>query len=241
MQKKVNEKKLKLESKKNEKKPAVPVAESKPLELPMNDHEQALIENWRKNKKEFQVPFQFYTTPQTAALGIKPINDRGSEKDKQHLVSAGLCSTTGARNANFAVRLFQHCADASGLYHHADPEDRTDSCNSIAEALYAMKPQDEFEGMIITRLISLHFQSMKYLDLSSNSDASSQSREMHLNRSTKLIRLFNESLETLMRYRRKGEQKVVVQHVNVEQGGQAIVGDVHQGGGVIDKSLRGTP
>lgn len=230
MPRKANEKKLKLEGKKTEKKAPVPVAESKALELPMKDHEQALIEKWRNNETEFQVPFQFYTNPQTAALGIKPINDRGSEKDKQHLTSAGLCATTGARNATFAVRLFQHCADASGLYHQNNPEDMADSCNSIAEALYAMKPQDEFEGMIITRLISLHFQSMKYLGSSSNSDASSQAREMHLNRSTKLFRLFNESLETLMRYRRKGEQKVVVQHVNVEQGGQAIVGDIHQGG-----------
>ncbi len=46
-----------------------------------------------------------------------------------------------------------------------------------------------------------------------------------INRSTKLTRLYNETVDTLSRYRRKGEQKVVVQHVNVNQGGQAMVGN----------------
>ena len=32
--------------------------------------------------------------------------------------------------------------------------------------------------------------------------------------------------EALARYRRKGEQKVVVQHVNVNDGGKAIVGNM---------------
>jgi hypothetical protein len=35
----------------------------------------------------------------------------------------------------------------------------------------------------------------------------------------------------LKRYRSKGEQKVVVEHVTVNEGGQAIVGNVETGGG----------
>ena len=38
-------------------------------------------------------------------------------------------------------------------------------------------------------------------------------------------------LESLKRYRTGGEQKVVVQHVNVNEGGQAIVGTVDRGRG----------
>ena len=40
------------------------------------------------------------------------------------------------------------------------------------------------------------------------------------------IRLHNETIETLSRYRRGGEQKVTVQHVNVNDGGKAIIGNV---------------
>lgn len=38
-------------------------------------------------------------------------------------------------------------------------------------------------------------------------------------------------MEALKRYRTGGEQKVTVQHVTVSEGGQAIVGNVTQGGG----------
>jgi hypothetical protein len=43
-------------------------------------------------------------------------------------------------------------------------------------------------------------------------------------------------MEALQRYRGKGEQKMVVEHVHVHQGGQAIVGSVHQGGGAGERT-----
>jgi hypothetical protein len=44
----------------------------------------------------------------------------------------------------------------------------------------------------------------------------------------KLARTFVTQMEALQRYRSGGEQKVTVQHVNVGEGGQAIVGNVTQ-------------
>jgi len=38
------------------------------------------------------------------------------------------------------------------------------------------------------------------------------------------------SLDTLKRYRSKGQQVVRVEHVTVNEGGQAIVGNVETGG-----------
>ena len=52
----------------------------------------------------------------------------------------------------------------------------------------------------------------------------------NINRLTKLMRTFTAQVEALNKYRSKGQQKITVQHVNVENGGQAIVGDVTQGG-----------
>ena len=42
----------------------------------------------------------------------------------------------------------------------------------------------------------------------------------------KLLRVFREQLQALQRYRGKGQQKVIVEHVQVHAGGQAIVGYV---------------
>ena len=44
----------------------------------------------------------------------------------------------------------------------------------------------------------------------------------------KLMRTFVTQMEALKRYRTGGQQKVTVQHVNVGEGGQAIVGNVTQ-------------
>jgi hypothetical protein len=48
-----------------------------------------------------------------------------------------------------------------------------------------------------------------------------------------MLRTYAAQVEALAKLRRGGEQRVVVQHVNVNEGGQAIVGDVHnaRGGG----------
>ena len=54
----------------------------------------------------------------------------------------------------------------------------------------------------------------------------SESAERTLN---KLARTFTIQMEALKRYRTGGEQKIIVQHVTIGEGGQAIVGNVTQG------------
>ena len=49
-------------------------------------------------------------------------------------------------------------------------------------------------------------------------------------------------MEALKRYRTGGQQKVTVEHVTVQAGGQAIVGNVsHPGGGSLRKNSETTP
>ena len=47
----------------------------------------------------------------------------------------------------------------------------------------------------------------------------------------KLTRTFAMQMDTLKRYRTGGHQKVTVEHVTVQAGGQAIVGAVQTGAG----------
>jgi len=54
---------------------------------------------------------------------------------------------------------------------------------------------------------------------------------LYINGGTKLSRVFANQMEALKKYRGKGQQKIVVEHVNVNEGGQAIVGVVNPGGG----------
>ena len=52
----------------------------------------------------------------------------------------------------------------------------------------------------------------------------------------KLARTFTAQVEALKKYRSAGEQTIRVQHVTVNEGGQAIVGNVSQGGGGTAKN-----
>ena len=58
----------------------------------------------------------------------------------------------------------------------------------------------------------------------------SQQRETSGRAFNKLARTFVAQIEALKRYRTGGEQKVTVEHVTVNDGGQAIVGNVTPGG-----------
>lgn len=227
---------------KTDKKPRISVQKSEAVSLPLNDIEQAIIKKWREGEDEnlLAIRFQAEVSAKQGVIATATVSDRGSSFEKHKLICAGFCAATGAKNTSFASRIFKSCVHATGLLHEGSLEVSAGHCAAISDALHAMRPQDEVEGLLITRLLALHFQGMSYMETSSNNAVSSEVREMHLNRSVKLFRLYNETLETLMRYRRKGEQKVIVQYVNVEQGGQAVVGNIQTGGGGNPKILRGT-
>jgi len=61
-----------------------------------------------------------------------------------------------------------------------------------------------------------------------------EGRDMALKHAHKLMTLYTQQLATLNKHRGKGQQKVTVEHVNVEAGGQAIVGNVAHGAGKTD-------
>jgi hypothetical protein len=48
----------------------------------------------------------------------------------------------------------------------------------------------------------------------------------YLNGASKLLVRHHETLDALMKYRRGGEQRVYVEHVHVNDGGRAIIGNV---------------
>lgn len=159
---------------------------------------------------------------------ISTIRKHTNRKLCAELASAALFAATGSKNYCFGSQLFTKCALACGVL---DPtSSKGEEITAIFEALQALKPEDEIEGMLISRLISMHYQYMKYLELSGTTNQDAMI-DVNINRFAKLSRLYNETLDALIRYRRKGEQKVVVQHVNVNEGGRAVVsGKLSMGG-----------
>ncbi|MCP4613350.1 MAG: hypothetical protein GY845_32060 [Planctomycetes bacterium] len=104
------------------------------------------------------------------------------------------------------------------------------ACNNALSILNGIQPQDEIEGMLAVQMIGVHNMAMDCIHMAMRTK---RVDHMHfkINGATKLLRAFAAQMEALKKYRSRGQQRIVVEHVNVNEGGQAIVGIVNPGGG----------
>src|SRR5215213_150378 len=101
----------------------------------------------------------------------------------------------------------------------------------------SIKPRDSIEAMLVAQMVSVHVMAMRCAHHLANADdlALHDSAARALGR---LARTFPAQIEALNRYRSQGAPAITVQNVKVEDGGNAIVGNVTQHARVIvsDKS-----
>jgi hypothetical protein len=101
----------------------------------------------------------------------------------------------------------------------------------------SIRPRDSIEAMLVAQMVSVHVMAMRCAHHLANADdlAQHDSAARALGR---LARTFPAQIEALNRYRSHGEPAITVQNVKVEDGGNAIVGNVTQHASVIvsDKS-----
>ena len=107
-----------------------------------------------------------------------------------------------------------------------------DRCGSATEVnaalamLGAIGPQDELEAALGMQMAGCHALTMEMLGRAKVADRIDHI-ELYGNMAVKLQRTFTGQVEALARLRGKGQQTVRVEHVTVQPGAQAIVGDVH--------------
>ena len=103
----------------------------------------------------------------------------------------------------------------------------------IAETMKNIKPRDHVEKMLAAQMLTTHNTAMKCFQRATSCFKSSQTPTLEmgntiLNSATKLIRTYTMQMEALNRYRSKGKQKMTVEHVHINAGGQAIIGNINQ-------------
>ena len=97
--------------------------------------------------------------------------------------------------------------------------------------LQFIEPQDEIEAMLATQMAAVHMATTSTAGYLARAETM-QKMEAYDRALNRLARTFTAQVEALKRYRTGGEQKVTVQHVTVNEGGQAVVGNVgHSAGG----------
>ena len=115
--------------------------------------------------------------------------------------------------------------DISGLGCSEGGMPNVERANYALSIAAGLKPRDSVEAMLAVQMAAIHMATIK---AASNLSASPTAKGFALYESSvnKLGRTFTTQMEALKRYRSKRSQRIVVERVNVSEGGQAIVGNV---------------
>lgn len=132
----------------------------------------------------------------------------------------------GSDDMDFMNILFSDLLQNMFLPENTPKETRDMKINAALETLRQIAPRDGVEGMLAVQMASTHQAAMECLRRAAIPSQTFEGRNMALKHGEKFLRLYMEQVKALNKQRGKGDQKMVVEHVNVEPGGQAIVGQV---------------
>ena len=137
-----------------------------------------------------------------------------------------LRSVSGSDDSDFALNLIGQVLAAVWQGDSISDERQT----ATLAAMHELKPRDPIEGMLIGQLIACHNAAMECYRRAMISEQTFPGWRESLNQANKLSRTYAALIEALDRHRSKGQQRITVEHVTVNAGGQAIVGTVTPGG-----------
>lgn len=139
----------------------------------------------------------------------------------QHMIDA-----TGLTDSKAQLRLLNRLLVSLKTLNGEQP---TDTVEAVMALVTAIHPKDAVEGMLAAQMIATHEHAMECLRRAMNEGQTFEGRDLNLKHATKLLQLYVRQVEALDKHRGKGQQKITVEHVTVEAGGQAIVGTVEAG------------
>jgi len=144
----------------------------------------------------------------------------------EDITSAFSIEDDNKKKVEFSVTLLDQVVTAG--YDNDDPQKMS---NNTLVAISDIKPKDSIEAMLSAQMLAIHNAAMKNLTRANGLLSSRVYKEIELgskafNVANKLARTYTMQMEALQRYRGKGQQKMVIEHVNVNSGGQAIIGNV---------------
>jgi hypothetical protein len=88
------------------------------------------------------------------------------------------------------------------------------------EHFNSLEPADGAEGMLARQMVGTHFAALECLRRAALPSQTFEGRDMALRHAQRLMALYTRQLETLDKHRGKGQQRVTVEHIRVEQGGR---------------------
>jgi len=132
-----------------------------------------------------------------------------------------LMGALGTCDGDFYNGLIGQLANIASRGQKVDERD----LNFTVSIVKGIGPKDQIETMLAAQMAAVHNATMTFARRLNHVENIAQ-QDVAERTFNKLARTFAVQVEALKRYRTGGEQRVTVQHVNVGNGGQAIVGQV---------------
>ncbi|MEP3329733.1 hypothetical protein [Sedimentitalea sp.] len=132
-----------------------------------------------------------------------------------------------------ADALLSHCMKALKGDETSDDYPANDERAFMLAAVGELKPRDTVERMLAVQMAATHVALIRSARWLAHAERVEQVNA-HYSGYNKLARTYAAQVEALRKHRAGGKQTITVQHVNVSDGGQAIVGNVDHGGRVSD-------
>jgi hypothetical protein len=184
-------------------------------------HERAALEAYRIQEKESPLAPRLRVTENDGATTIS------TDHPKPSVGHVLLMDALGTRDPDFLEGFLMQLADAGSKGRKVDGR----TLNFMVSVVKGIEPRDQVEALLAAQMAAVHTAMMTFAWRLAHVKTIPQqdSAERAFN---KLGRTFAAQVEALKRYRSRGDQTVRVEHVTVNEGGQAIVGNVaHRGGG----------
>jgi hypothetical protein len=105
----------------------------------------------------------------------------------------------------------------------------------------SLKPADGLEGMLAVQMVGTHNAAVESLRRAIIYDQSLEGRNVYLSQAERMMGMYMRQVDALAKHRGKGHANITVGQVNVESGGQAIVGNVEAGPGSASPPAIGEP
>lgn len=181
-------------------------------------------------------------TPASAPPAPDPMHISKNERGQLEISKAGsirvtqtfLGSSAQAGQDNTSLDNVRFAQVTCALPQSKGNCDEPQLLNIALDGVAALAPRDGMEVMLCSQLVALHSQGMEFMRRAMLHEQTVSGVDCNVNRATKTLRTFATMAECLRTYRGGGQQKVTVEHVTVQAGGQAIVGTVNRGVGGRD-------
>lgn len=174
--------------------------------------EQKALEKWRERDKERVGPVKFKKIKEKTVTHVEEDPDKFWPQ---------MMETVGSPDIDFFKNIL---SQVSSTLPNGDSEDVS---NFITALMHGLKPKDETEGVLIAQMVGTHNLIMEYMKRAMIPGQYLEAANDYTNRAYKLMNLFLKQVETLEKYRGKAaQQKVIVEHVHIHEGGQAVVGHI---------------